>query len=51
MNRWAVVGITVLVLAAMPFYLAIPTTGWAWRRVLFNVNKLKLSYPFAFPIR
>ena len=51
MNRWAVLGITALVLAAMPFYLAILTTRWAWRRVVFNVNKVELSYPFTSPIR
>ena len=51
MNRWAVVGFTVLVLAAMPFFLAILTIVWAWRCVVFNVNKLKLSYRFASPIR
>ena len=51
MNRWSVVGITVLVLAAMPFYLAILATGWIWRRLVFNVNKVKFSYPFAFPMR
>ena len=51
MNRWAVVGITVLVLAAMPFFLAILAAGWAWRRLMFNVNKLKLPYPFASPVR
>lgn len=51
MNRWAVVGITVLVLAAMPFYLAILTTGWTWRRLVFNVNKVKFSHSFAFPTR
>ena len=51
MNRWAVVGITVLVFAAMPFFLAILATGWACRSVMFNVNKHKLSYPFASPVR
>jgi len=51
MNRWTVVGFTVLVFAAMPLYLAMLTTGWAWRRVAFNVNKVKLSYHFASPIR
>ena len=51
MNRWAVVGITVLVLAAMPLYLAMLTAGWAWRRVVFNVDKVKLAYPFASPTR
>ena len=48
MNRWAVVGITVLVLAAMPFFLAMLATRWAWRRLMF---KVKLSHPFASPIR
>ena len=47
MNRWAVVGISALVLAAMPFYLGALTAGWAWRRVMSNVNKAKLSYRFA----
>ena len=51
MNRWAVVGITVLVLAAMPFFLAILAAGWAWRRLMFNVNKLKLFYTFTSPVR
>ena len=51
MNRWAVVGITFFLLAAMPFFLAILAAGWAWRRLMFNVNKLKLSYPFDFPTR
>lgn len=51
MNRWAVVGITVLVFAAMPFYLAMLATGWVWRRVVFSGNKVKLSYPFGSPIR
>ena len=51
MNRWAVAGIIVLVLAAMPVFLAIITIGWAWRRLVFNFNKIKLSYTFASPIR
>ena len=51
MNRWAVIGITVLVLAAMPFYLAILATGWTWRRLVFNVNNVKFSHSFDFPTR
>ena len=51
MNRWGVLGITVLVVAGMPFFLAILATGWAWRRLMFKVKTLKLSYPFASPIR
>ena len=51
MNRWAVGGITVLVLAALPFYVAILATERAWRRMVLNVHKVKLSYLFASPIR
>ena len=51
MNRWAVAGITFLVFAAMPFYVAILASGWAWRRVALNANKIKLCYRIASPIR
>ena len=49
MNRWAVLGITVLVFAATPFYLAMLATGWGLAACGVQRQQGQTFLPIRFP--
>ena len=51
MNRRAVVGVSLLILAAMPLVLASLALGWTWRSIRVTLDKIRFSYQSAFIIR
>ena len=42
-NRWIIVGLLILFLAAAPFFLIAFGLGWAWRGVVAVPHKLTFS--------
>ena len=44
LNRWSVLVVFLLILAAVPFYLLLLTLGWTWRALVASAVKLTSRY-------
>ena len=44
MNRWGAVGVCIVLMAAMLFYLPYLSVGWAWRGINTGLQKVALGY-------